>query len=178
MDIQIEQPQQKDFEELKELFVSVITNNFKQYGFYEKFRKDIDREVDKQIKALEKYFENNDKDICFLQAKIDNKIVGTIAYGIPPSPDIVKYYPIDLHHTPEIKSAYVLPEYQGKGIGSVLLKEIMKALQENGFKEFVLDSGYPNAQKFWKKRLGEEPVKVIINRWGAGNDYMIWHKKL
>jgi ribosomal protein S18 acetylase RimI-like enzyme len=177
MEIHIERPQKKDFAEMEELFVAVITNNFKAYGFYDKYKKDIDREVNKQIQALKKYFESNSKDVCFLIAKEDQKIVGTIAYG-EPCPDIKKYYKVDLNNIPEIKSAYVLQEYQGKGIGTLLLNEIINVLRDHGYKEFVLDSGYPNAQKFWKKKLGEEPAKIVTNRWGAGNDYMIWHKKL
>lgn len=176
MNITIKNPQKEDEEEIKRLFSLVIIQNFKNYGFYEKYRDDIAYEVGKQKNALDAYFDSNGKKVFFLVAKDKNKIIGTIAYG-KPGDDIKKYYPEIPDNIPEIKSLYVLPDYQEKGIGTKLLKEIMTILQKKGFKEFCLDSGYPKAQLFWTNRLGE-PVVIISNRWGAGNDYLIWHYTL
>lgn len=172
----ITEPQLTDEKEIKKLFTTVITQNFKDYGFYDKYRDDITYEVGKQIAALDEYFQSNGKKVYFLVAKDEDKVIGTIAYGASSS-DIKKYYKKNLTNIPEIKSAYVLAEYQGKGIGTKLLNEVMDVLRRNGIEEFCLDSGYPKAQQFWTKRLGE-PVVRIQNRWGAGNDYLIWHYKL
>lgn len=169
-------PQITDKEEIKQLFNVVITQNFKDYGYYDTYRDDIAYEVGKQIAALDQYFQSNGKKVFFLVAKDNNKVIGTIAYG-QPNPDIKKYYKKNLHHIPEVKSTYILPEYQGQGIGTELLHEIMDALRKNGIKEFCLESGYPKAQQFWTHRLGN-PVVKIHNRWGAGNDYLIWHYTL
>jgi GNAT superfamily N-acetyltransferase len=176
MNITITKPQKADEEKTKKLFTTVITQNFKDYGFYERYHNDIAYEAGKQEKALDTYFDSNGKKVFFLIAKDKSKIIGTIAYG-KPGADIEKYYPEKSDNIPEIKSLYILPKYQGKGIGTKLLKEIMTVLQQNGFKEFCLDSGYPKAQIFWTKRLGE-PVVRVTNRWGAGNDYLIWHYTL
>lgn len=173
MNIVISKPQKNDEQAIKKLFTVVITHNFKDYGFYDKYRDDIAYEVGKQITALNEYFETSGKNVYFLIAKEDSKIIGTIAYG-KPSADIEKYYPEKPENIPEIKSLYVLPEYQRKGVGTKLLGEIMNVLQKNGLKEFCLDSGYPKAQQFWTKKLGK-PIIRIYNRWGAGNDYLIWH---
>jgi GNAT superfamily N-acetyltransferase len=176
MNITITKPLKAHEEEIKKLFITVITQNFKDYGFYKKYRDDIAYEVGKQTNALDAYFDSNGKKIFFLIAKDGNKIIGTIAYG-KPNIDIEKYYSKKPDNIIEIKSLYVLPDYQGKGIGTKLFKKIMIVLQQNGFKEFCLDSGYPKAQLFWTKKLGE-PVVKISNRWNAGNDYLIWHYKL
>lgn len=176
MNVTIISPNKKDEQEINKLFNTVITQTFKDYGFYDKYRDDITYEVGKQVTALDKYFVSVGKKVYFLIAKDKDKIIGTIAYG-KPSTDIEKYYPEKPTNIPEIKSLYILPEYQGKGIGTKLLNEIMDVLLKNGFSEFCLDSGYPKAQQFWTKRLGE-PVIRITNRWGAGNDYLIWHYKL
>jgi GNAT superfamily N-acetyltransferase len=172
----ISKPQKENEEEIKALFSTVIIQNFKDYGFYDTYRKDIPYEIRKQITALEEYFASNGKKTFFLVAKDGNKIIGTIAYG-KANADIERYYAKNLTNIPEIKSAYILPEYQRRGIGTKLFEEIMQVLRNNGIKEFCLANGYPKAQKFWTKRLGE-PVVIIRNRRGAGNDYHIWRYEM
>lgn len=173
MNIVITKPHKNDEQAIKKLFTIVITQNFKDYGLYDKYRGDILYEVGKQISILKEYFESNGKNVYFLIAKVNTKIIGTIAYG-KPSTDIEKYYFEKSESIPEIKSLYVIPEYQNKGVGTILLEKIMNELRKNGIKEFCLDSGYPKAQQFWTKKLGK-PIIRIHNRWGAGNDYLIWH---
>ena len=176
MNISIIRPQKKDTSKIEQLFKKVITQTFKDCGFYEKYRKDIDYEVGKQKVVLKQDFDTNGKEAYFLIACDDKKIIGTLAYG-KASPDIENYSEGKLKDVPEIISAYVLPDYQGKGVGSKLFDAIVKALKKQGYKEFCLDSGYPKAQKYWSKKIGE-PVIRIKNRWGAGNDYLIWHHKI
>jgi GNAT superfamily N-acetyltransferase len=173
MNITIAQLQQEDQDEIEKLFDSVITKNFKDYGFYEKYKKDIEYEVSKQKTLLNDFLTDENKSTVFLIARDNEHIIGTIAYGRPSS-DIKNFYKINLKDIPEVKSAYILPEYQGKGVGTMLLNEIIKILKQNGFNEFCLDSGYPKAQQFWEKKLGVPAVR-IKNRWNAGNDYLIWH---
>lgn len=176
MAITITHPQKEDKKEINQLFEAVITQTFKDYGFYDKYRKDVNYEIGKQEKALLQDFNTNGKDVYFLIAHDDKKIIGTIAFG-KASSDIERYSNGKLKTVPEIKSAYVLPDYQGKGIGTQLFDTIVNALREYGYSEFCLDSGYPKAQAYWSKKLGN-PIVRIKNRWGAGNDYLIWHHKI
>ncbi|QQE73821.1 hypothetical protein KDJ56_18390 [Brevibacillus composti] len=64
---------------------------------------------------------------------------------------------------------------QRRGIGSLLLNLMICPLQARGIGEFCLDSGYKEAQKVWKKRLGE-PNYVLRDYWGEGFDHLIWKR--
>jgi hypothetical protein len=48
-------------------------------------------------------------------------------------------------------------------------------LINKGINEFCPDSGYPNAQKIWRKKLGE-PDYLLKDYWGPGHDHMIWRR--
>jgi GNAT superfamily N-acetyltransferase len=50
----------------------------------------------------------------------------------------------------EIKRFFVLPEYQGKGYGKLLLKELEKNIDCNKYNNFALDSSL-GAVEFYKK---------------------------
>ncbi|HYK08430.1 MAG TPA: GNAT family N-acetyltransferase [Candidatus Eisenbacteria bacterium] len=176
MTVSISRPQKQEEKVLQQFFETVITHTFKLYGYYENYKEDIAREVKRQMTALQQDFTTNGTNTHFLIARDDNTIVGTIAYG-PVNDDIKQYYKKVVPHIPEVKSLYILPEYQGQGIGTQLFNEIRKIMQENGIKEFYLDSGYPKAQEFWKHKLGD-PVHIVHDRWDAGNDYMIWYQRL
>ena len=64
---------------------------------------------------------------------------------------------------------------QRRGIGSLLLNLMICPLQARGIGEFCPDSGYKEAQKVWKKRLGE-PNYVLRDYWGEGFDHLIWKR--
>ena len=172
MKVTISQPQTEDQTEIHALFSTVITQTFKDQGIYDEYKQDIPYEVKQQTTALQEAL-NKTPATHFLIAKDGSKIVGTIAYG-KPNEEIRHFYKHSQESIPEIKSVYILPTYQGKGIGTMLFNEVMSILRQNNYTEFYLDSGYPRAQQFWKKELGE-PVVRIVDRWGAGNDYLIWH---
>ncbi|MEH6980246.1 GNAT family N-acetyltransferase, partial [Bacillus pseudomycoides] len=75
----------------------------------------------------------------------------------------------------EIGTVFVLPNYQRRGIGNLLLNAIFLTLLDKGIKEFCLDSGYTNAQEIWKKKFGE-PNFLLKDYWGEAYDHMIWRK--
>jgi GNAT superfamily N-acetyltransferase len=50
----------------------------------------------------------------------------------------------------EIKRFFILPEYQGKGFGKILLKELKKNIEKDKYDNFVLDSSL-GAVKFYQK---------------------------
>tara|TARA_R110002012_G_scaffold322096_1_gene555387 strand:+ start:75298 stop:75750 length:453 start_codon:yes stop_codon:yes gene_type:complete len=56
-------------------------------------------------------------------------------------------------HTAEIKRMFVLPEYQGKGIGSIILNELENCAKLQNFKYCILETGIrqPDAIALYKK---------------------------
>ena len=56
--------------------------------------------------------------------------------------------------TVEVKRMYVMPEKRGKGIGTLLMKELEKWAGESGFEFIVLEtgSGQPEALHLYKKQ--------------------------
>jgi GNAT superfamily N-acetyltransferase len=73
----------------------------------------------------------------------------------------------------ELGSLYVLPSYQGLGVGSTLIKELMAYLSKQGIEQFCLDSGYQRAQVKWLRKFGE-PYKVVKDYWGPDSVHMVW----
>ena len=71
-----------------------------------------------------------DTDLCYV-AEIDEKIIGAVWTRI-----INDYGHID--DEPPSLAISVLKEYRGLGIGSKLMKQILKALKEQGYKQVSL----------------------------------------
>ncbi len=59
----------------------------------------------------------------------------------------------------------------------MLLNAMYLALLGKGVNDFTLDSGYPTAQKVWRKMFGE-PTYLMKDKWGEGFDHFIWHVKM
>jgi len=114
--------------------------------------------------------------LLFLIARFKGKIVGVIAFG--PCGDIInecsegKYEDVG-----EIGTAFVLPGYQNKGIGTLLLNSMYITLISRNIEAFCLDSGYTKAKQVWSKKLGE-PNIVMKDYWGEGFDHFIWYRKI
>ena len=73
----------------------------------------------------------------------------------------------------QLGSLFVLPRYQGQGVGSALISAMVAHLYKQGIEQFFLDSGYKLAQKRWLRKFGE-PYKVVKDYWGPDYDHMIW----
>ncbi len=84
---------------------------------------------------------------------------------------------VDVNLSLATQRPFILPDYQKKGIGTLLLNAILTVLHGQHIEEFALDSGYSQAQKVWKKKLGE-PTLVLKDHWGEGADHMVWHCKM
>ncbi|HEL2030490.1 MULTISPECIES: GNAT family N-acetyltransferase [Bacillota] len=103
-------------------------------------------------------------------------IVGTIEYG--PASDLINSCTHGKYkNLYEIGTVFVRPDYQGQGIGNLLLNAMIQELQCKGIKEFCMDSGYSNAQKIWRKRFGE-PEYFLENYWAEGQHHLIWKIKI
>ena len=175
--VEIRRPNSDDLEELHLLFRIVITNTFKEERLSH-LLDDIENEINTKKRYLKNDFDSNGENRYFLLAIDTNndKIIGTIESGLASTlinsctGGVLK----DLY---EIGTVFILPEYQRKGIGSLLLNAMFLTLLSKGITEFCLDSGYKKAQSIWKKKFGE-PNYVLKDYWGESSDHMIWKKSL
>lgn len=174
MDIFITRPQTEDTEEIYNLFKIVIADAFKQDGIDD--NNGIQEEVEKQSGFLDQDFKSHGNDVFFLIARTEKQIVGTIAYS--KANHLIKdSLKIDLQNVPEITTVYILPEFQGKGIGSLLFNAILISLLHKNVDEICLDGGYKKSQSYWIKKLGN-PTVILKDHWGKGLDHLVWHCKL
>jgi GNAT superfamily N-acetyltransferase len=170
--ILIIRPSRHDVPAIEELLTRTIEHTFVAEQISGDNQAEIGREIESHIAALQRDLESIGKDECFLIARHKSKVVGTIAFGRP-NKIILANLEFDLLSTPEIKCAYVHPDYQQRGIGSRLFDTLVRALHKRGTTRFCLDSGYKKAQQFWTKRLG--PATVILpDYFGPGAPHMIW----
>ncbi|TPV42243.1 GNAT family N-acetyltransferase [Bacillus dicomae] len=175
--VEIRRPNSDDLEELHLFFRIVITNTFKEERLSH-LLDDIENEINTKKRYLKNDFDSNGENRYFLLAIDTNndKIIGTIEIGLASTlinsctGGVLK----DLY---EIGTVFILPEYQRKGIGSLLLNAMFLTLLSKGITEFCLDSGYKKAQSIWKKKFGE-PNYVLKDYWGESSDHMIWKKSL
>jgi ribosomal protein S18 acetylase RimI-like enzyme len=130
MKVQIETVCKDDFQEVYPLFEQLwpkkVLNKEEQTKV---FNRGIDSETDQ-----------------LLCAKIEEKIVGFCAYAVVNNlwqEGYISY----------IYAMVVDEQYRGQGIGTILLKEVVKLSKANGYKRVELDSGFPREQahKFYEK---------------------------
>lgn len=176
MQVQINRPLQKDITKIQKLFHTVLVDTFKKNEIHEAYDGEIQYLVERNTKNVKQDITSNGSQEYFLVARNEQQVVGIIGFGSP-SKEIRKNYKIDFENIPEIKNAFILPEFQRNGIGTQLFEKLIEVLKEKGIEEFVLDSGFTSAQVYWKKKLGN-PIVTAKNYWGDGTDYLIWHKSL
>ncbi|MEL7123358.1 MAG: GNAT family N-acetyltransferase [Bacteroidota bacterium] len=170
--LKLSNPTKGDKDALMKHFVETITDTVKKEEIQNKDEV-IKSGVEEQMANLERYFSSNSgiKE-NYLIAKLDSRIIGTIAYGRP-SKLLLNTIKEELMGIPEIKSVYILPEFQRTGIGNFLFTEIKTMLKKSQISQYCLDCGYTKSQKYWKKRLGE-PQYLLKDYWSKNNDHMIW----
>ncbi|NSW91901.1 MAG: GNAT family N-acetyltransferase [Firmicutes bacterium] len=175
LDISIRRPCWTDIEELDRLFTVTIADAFAKEGVGDDLE-GINSQIAEKRQLLREDLETNGAERFFLIACSQGKIVGTIAYG--PCSELIKDCSDGkLKDVFELGSVYVLPEYQKKGIGTLLLNSMLIAFLSRGIEEFCLDSGYTRAQYVWQKKFGK-PNIILKDYWREGSDHMIWHRKL
>lgn len=172
----IRRPHKEDVKALNDFFDVVIKDTFEQNDIAD-LLEDYEKEIkEEKMQFLKEDLNSNGHDRFYLFATIFDKLIGTITYG-PSNDDINSNTNGEFRDIIEIGSVFVHPDYQRKGIGSLLLNRIYKELEKKGIEEFCLDSGYKNAQKVWIKKY-RNPQYCFENYWGEGAHYMIWKVKL
>lgn len=170
--LRITRPERADCSEIERLFSVTVRQEFQLEGSLDSHESDAEREVEDLCSALNRCFDSGGSPEYFLIARVDSRVVGTIARG-PANKIIRDNLDVDFKSVPEIKCVYVLPEFQGTGIGTRLFREILIHLSNENTERFCLDSGYSRARAFWTRRLGD-PAVVLPDYWGKHADHMIW----
>src|SRR6056297_255245 len=166
--------QKEDKENLKAFFDGVIRHTLKKEGVVCS-QEEINEEInDKMIKAQNSLKEKSRT--VFLMAEMDGEIIATISIN-PPGKFSKQHMGSKTENVLEIASLYVKPSHQSRGIGKQLLTYATGELKTRGYKAFVLDSGYKEAQKVWQHLLGKPDV-VLKDFWEVGADHMFWYKQL
>lgn len=175
--IEILRPVLSDIEDIEQLYATVIRDTFITQNISEQHPDEIKDEVKSKIIGLKADLESNGEEEFHLIAKIDGRIVGIIGFG-KVNDEIQKNYPkANSPEEIEVKDVYVLPNAQGKGIGSTLFNQAVQELKRRNISMFFLDSGFKLAQSYWRKKLGD-PSIVKENYFGEGEHYMIWKCKV
>ena len=173
METYIMKPTIEDVEALEALFESVIPHTFVKEGLPSDHEA-VGEELISKKDQLKSYLEG-DASFYFIW-KENGQVLGTIWYG-EANHLIEEGAKGALRGLGEVGTVFVLPEYQGRGIGGKLVAHMLKALKDSGIKECVLDSGYTHAQKVWIYKFGQ-PDYLMKDQWGEGYDHMIWKIKL
>jgi len=173
--IVVRRPISNDRDELHRLFDVTIRRAFEREEAGDALD-EIGEQICHKQALIDEDYDTSGADRYFLVATLGSKIVGTVCHG--PCSDIIKACADrDVNGLHEIGSMYILPEYQGKGIGKILLNAMYLVLLSKNIEEFCLDSGYDTAKRIWRKLLGA-PSLVMKDYWAQGVDHHIWFRKL
>lgn len=160
-----------DISPVSDLYKLAITDAFESEGLGH-LQGDIKQEIESKIRMAAASLNPLNSDIWFWVARIDGVVAGTISYA-PCGEDIRVCTGNQLDAVGELGSLYVLPEYQGQGIGSALIAMLIVFLREQGIDRFCLDSGYRRAQTRWLRKFGE-PYVIVKDYWGPDSAHMVW----
>ena len=106
--------------------------------------------INESIKQCEATVEKDDNVLVALE---NEQIVGIASYG--------KAKSSENESTGELYSIYVLKDFQGRGIGEKLFKEVTNILSNTGYKEMVVTCLKQNPYNKFYKKMGGEIIKVI-----------------
>jgi len=168
-DLVIIKPDIPDLESAYTVFEQSITLAFEEEGISPE---ETSQDIAHKKALLLKSVTDTSSDYIFMVAKLDDIVIGTISYG-PCSHEIGVCTNNELDDVGELGSLYVLPEYQGQGVGSALINAMLKHLHSMGVEQFCLDCGLKAAQQRWLRKFGA-PYKVAKDYWGEGSDHIVW----
>lgn len=152
-------------------FELMLIDTFKQNDIWE-MQALLHEEIKEKCRFIHESLTEHHTQRYFLVAKFDDKIIGTIASG-PANNDILEGSGGQCEGWQEIGTVFVHPNYQGIGVGHLMIQAIEQWLKNQGICHYSLDSGYKLAQKTWTKRYGE-PTYLLKDHWAEGADHMIW----
>lgn len=170
-------PQQSDIQALHQFFFHVIQDTYAKEGIAE-LVDDQQHEWEMKKKYIAMDLESHGEKRFFWLAvdEESNEIIGTIEYG-EANKIIQQTIKEDLSDCPEIGTVFVHPDYQNRGIGTLLVQKILRTLEKQKKSSFCLDSGYKQAQVIWQKKFGH-PDFILEHFWGTNNHHMIWKRNL
>ncbi len=86
--------------------------------------------------------------LCITETYIETKEV----YKLIMDKAVIAYYSFYEQNLCELKldNLFILPEFIGKGFGSILMKDFLTRIQNMGIKKIILESD-PHAEKFYEK---------------------------
>ncbi len=175
-ELKICRPKWSDLEAIENLFFKTVQTTFAEEQIPDPNQTSFKQEVQALQDQIKVTLSRTNSPNFYWIAKVADLVVGTIAYGIP-SRIITEHLAEWDGQAPEIKSVYILPEFQGQGIGTTLFQTIQERLEEEGIRAFCLDSGYKQAQLYWQRRLGA-PTRVLPDYWGEGSDHWMWWRQV
>ena len=167
----IRRPRIDELDLILGFFELVLKDTFQRNGISD-LKDLLEEEIQDKERCIRQDFSTDGKDRFFLLAEYDDKIIGSIEYGIA-NELLNSCTNHELHGMPEIGTVFVHPEYQGQGVGPVMLYSLFQELVNHGAEEICFDSGYKTAQKIWCKKFGS-PQYFIENYWGEGSHHMVW----
>jgi ribosomal protein S18 acetylase RimI-like enzyme len=110
------------------------------------------------IKSLEQQLDNKQ---VFLLVQEDDIFIGYASYEINS----------DLNHKTKIHKLYVLPQYQGKGVGNLLIDEISKTAKLNNQSALFLNVNKNNKAVHFYQKVGFTTLfSSVID---IGNSYVM-----
>lgn len=160
-----------DIPSVSAVFKLTIADAFEREGLGH-LQADIRQEIETKIKMTYAALNPQDTDVYLWVARAGEAVVGTVSYA-PCGEDIRDCTDNRLAAVGELGSLYVLPAYQGQGVGSALIEEVLDCLRERGISEFCLDSGYKRAQARWLRKFGT-PYTAVQDYWGPDSVHMVW----
>lgn len=167
----IVRPTVADLESAHKLYKIAIADAFKHEGL-EDLVTEIEEEVAYKMTMIRDSLFNPQSKYRFLVAKQDDLVVASISFG-PCGKETTTCTEGALDHVGELGSLYVLPTYQGHGLGSDMISSMLLCMQAEGATQFCCDSGYQRAQKRWLNKFGA-PYHIAKDFWGPGYDHYIW----
>ncbi len=173
--LEVKRPGAEDVQKLHRFFKYVLEHTYSQEGIRHDTKR-LDKEIEEKKTFLKEDMASKGEDKYFLIALAGSEILGTVECG-PATPTVIECTDGELKDLTEVGTVFVHPDYQGRGVGTLMLNMICLTLLGRGIKEFCLDSGFKNAQRVWKRKFGE-PVYTARDYWGKGFDHMVWRKPI
>lgn len=171
LNIVIRRPGNDDIDELYKFFQMMVKDTYVKEGIGEKIE-DMENEIQVKKNYIMEDLTTNGEKRYFLLAVYEDKIIGTIAYGLA-NEIIMNCLSQASSDVLELGTVFVHPDFQYQGIGNLLLESMYRAMSNHGVNQFWLDSGYKSAQNIWKKKFGE-PEIFLKDYWEKEAHHMIW----